>query len=487
MNTHRVPRLAAAFACLATACVGIAGCEAGSAGRPAATRTAAQPPRTLVVRHATVLDTRTAATLADRAIVMRGDRIVQVVPDSALDSLPGAEVVDARGRLVIPGMIDVHHHTAYVFPDSITPGGGAVSKLVMRPDSIAAYRTRWAAQLLPFGVTAVREVGGDQRYLDLMTGWSRPSPDAPDFVPSGGALVSPEEGRVPFRGHVVVEDSARAAALVRRYYQAGLRDIKLYWRLREPEYVGAFAEATRLRMHVTTHIDFGVMSVRRALTLGVRHLEHAYTLGVDVMTPPEVQQAWGRTRQELGADPPAGFYWGVLEHFNMLGADDPRLAALIAELARRGATVTPTLHIFAQRVGVASYATRSLGTFDRSDAWTPVQRERARRGYDILAGYVRRLHEAGVPLAVGTDWMEPGRAALSELILLERAGIPMAQVLGIATLGGARVLEREADYGTVEAGKKAQLVIFDRDPLEEPEAVLAGKTVIKDGAVVRAR
>jgi imidazolonepropionase-like amidohydrolase len=70
------------------------------------------------------------------------------------------------------------------------------------------------------------------------------------------------------------------------------------------------------------------------------------------------------------------------------------------------------------------------------------------------------------------------------MILLHRAGIPMADVLSIATLGGARVMEREADYGTIEPGRKAQLVIFDRSPLEDPEAVLAGKTVIKDGVVV---
>ena len=443
------------------------------------------------MRHATVLDTRTAKTLPDRAIVMRGDRIIQVVADSALDTLRGdlrgAQVLDARGRLVIPGLIDVHHHTAYVFPDSITPGGGAVSRLVMRPDSIASYRARWASAYLPFGVTAVREVGGDERYLALMTAWMRPTPSAPDFFPSGGALASHEEGRVPYVGHAIVRDSADAVARVRRYHDAGLRDVKLYWRLREPEYVAAFGEAQRLHMHVTTHIDFGVMSVRRALTLGVRHFEHAYTLGVEVISPSEGRAAWGRMRQELGADTPAGFYWGVLEQFNTLGPNDPGLLALIEGLARSGATVTPTLHIFAQRVGFAPYTTKSLGTFDRSDAWTPAQRDRARRGYEILAGYVRRMHEAGVGLAVGTDWLDPGHAVLSEMILLQRAGIPMADVLCIATRGGARVMEREDDYGTIEPGRKAQVVIFDRNPLEDPEAVLAGKTVIKDGVVVPQR
>jgi imidazolonepropionase-like amidohydrolase len=445
----------------------------------------AQQRAALVIRNATVLDTRTARTAPNTTVVIRGDRIAMIGRDSALQHVRGSREIDARGRLVTPGLIDVHHHVDYVFPDSITPGGGAIARLVMHADSIAAYRHRWAAAYLPYGVTVVREAGGNERHLELMTAWARPSPTAPDFIPSGGALASHEEGRVPFVGHAIVRDSADAAARVRRYHEAGIRDIKLYWRLREPEYVSAFTEARRLGMHVSTHVDFGVMSPSRALEIGVRHFEHAYTLGVGVMTPAEVQQAWVRTRQELGREPPAGFYWGVLEHFNVLGSRDRRLGALISELRRTGATVTPTLHIFAQRVGVASHTTPSLGTFDRSEAWTPAQRERARRGYDILAGYVRQLHEAGVPLAIGTDWLEPGKAALSEMLLLHRAGIPMADVLAIATLGGARAVEREGDYGVVETGRKAHLVIFDRNPLQEPNALLGSKMVIKDGIIAR--
>jgi imidazolonepropionase-like amidohydrolase len=438
----------------------------------------------LVIRHATVFDVRTLRPRPNTTVVIRGDRIVAVLPDAAARDTTALRTIDGHGRLLTPGLIDVHHHIDYVFPDSITPGNGAVAKFVMRPDSIAAYRARWANEYLPYGVTTVREVGGNDRHLALRIAWMQPSTSAPDLFVTGGALVSPEPGRVPFLGHTVVRDSADAARQVRAYYDAGLRDIKLYWRLREPEYVGAFVEARQLGMHATTHVDFGIMSIQRALALGVRHFEHAYTIGVSILSSKEIGTAWTNTTRALGENGPAQFYWGTFEYFNLIGPANGRMTALIASLARSGATVTPTLHLFAQHVGEAGFVSKRFGRGDNSEAWTPAQRARALAGYRILATYVRELHDAGVQLAVGTDWRDPGRAVLSEMLVLNKAGIPMASVLQIATLGGARVLEREREFGAVDAGYRANLVLFERDPLVDPRALFGPKTVVKSGVVV---
>jgi imidazolonepropionase-like amidohydrolase len=73
---------------------------------------------------------------------------------------------------------------------------------------------------------------------------------------------------------------------------------------------------------------------------------------------------------------------------------------------------------------------------------------------------------------------------LSEMLLFNRAGIPMADVLSIATLGGAKAMEREADYGRIAPGKKAHFVVFNESPLVRPRSLFGGKTVIKDGVVV---
>jgi imidazolonepropionase-like amidohydrolase len=437
----------------------------------------------LIVRNATVLDTHTATTRAGMTIAIQGDRIAAVLRDAEGAGLRAPRVIDAGGRLVTPGFIDAHHHLGYAFPDSFTAGGGAVTKLSMTPDSIAGYRARWARMYLPHGVTVVRDVGDAEEHLPLWQSWSRPEPWAPDFFASGGALVSHEEGRTPYIGHAVVRDSLDAVARVRSYHAAGLRDVKLYWRLREAEFTSALREASRLGMHTTAHVDFGIVPIQRALDFGIRHLEHSHVVGVDALREEQSRRAWQRTRQELGDNPPAGFYWGILEHFNRQLPADSTLRQRISRMAREGVTLTTTMHIFAQHVGESLFQKTTGTHFDNSGAWTAAQKQRARAGYLRYSRSVVAMHRAGVQLAVGSDWLDPGRTILSEILLLHRAGIPMSEALSIATLGGARHLEREADFGSITPGRKAHLVMFDRSPLEVPGALLGAKTVIKDGRI----
>lgn len=131
--------------------------------------------------------------------------------------------IEANGRLLTPGLIDVHSHSAYVLGDSISTGGGFIARLSMEPDSIAAYRRWFAEAYLPYGVTTVRDAGSDETQLALLTAWMERPPDAPDFWPVGGALVSREEGRVPFPGPAVAAGPAEARRKVRTYHHAGLR------------------------------------------------------------------------------------------------------------------------------------------------------------------------------------------------------------------------------------------------------------------------
>ncbi len=443
------------------------------------------PAADLVVRDATVFDARAGRRVPHRTVVVRGGRIAAVVPAGAAGVPRARRVIEARGRLLAPGLVDVHHHTADVFEDSLNETGNTIARLSMAPDSIAAYRRTFARAYLPYGVTTVREAGGDDRYLALMRAWMAPAPWAPDFYPSGGALVSPDPARpLPIPGHRLVADSTDAVRTVRAYQAAGFRHVKLYWRLRAPEFRAALGEARRLGMVPYAHVDNKVFSLAEALRLGVRHFEHAHTLYVEAATGDELAAADRRMRETLGAPPgPGAYYLYATEVLAALGPGDPRVTRLVADLARAGATVTPTLHAYAGPLGLAPVRTATAGGIDPTAGWPATAHARARQGYAVLAGLVRRLHAAGVPLSLGTDTPDPGRSALSEVLLLHQAGLSMADALRCATLNGARAMGVADEVGTVEPGRRAHLVLFDQSPLARPAALLGPKTVIKDGVV----
>lgn len=437
----------------------------------------------LAIVGANVLDTRTGRVAQDRTVVI-GDGVIRSILGPGHEPPSGARILDAEGGLLTPGLVDVHGHLAYVLGDSVSSGGGYITRLDPSPDSLAAYRSRYARAYLPFGVTTVRDVGSTESDLTLLSTWTDRRPNFPDFLPSGAALVSREEGRATFPGHVVVHDSEGARAKVRDYHDEGFEHLKLYWRLREPEFRAALDEAGRLGMHVTGHIDFHVLPFAQALDLGLRSFEHAYTVGVGAMTGAEYQQLWREDVPAIYGERREGFFHlAMTELFNQLGPENPEIIGLIDRMAETGSSVSTSLHIFAQQVDAAPFRLNTGTSFDDVSNLTDAQRSRARRGYELMADYVRQMHEAGVRLTLAADWLEPGRTILSEMVLLHEAGIPMADVFRIGTLNGARALGLE-DRGTIEPGAKADLVIFQGNPLKSPDALFSIRAVVKDGRVV---
>lgn len=450
-------------------------------------------PVQLLVTRARVLDVRTGRVATGRTVVVDRGLIVRVLPDADARAagLRAHDTLDARGRLLTPALVDAHFHLGMVLGDSVTAGGGYLTHLSAHPDSVRAYRRRLADAYLPHGVTLVRDVGSATGDLPLLRAWMARTPDAPDVLPSGAQLVSPEPGRTPPPFQVPVADSAAAAAQVRAYHAMGFRHVKLYWRLRAPALVGALAEARRLGMTATAHVDQGIVGHDRALALGVRRFEHVHPIALHVLRTDERAAAAGRTAALLGGPPeralsqPGAFFQYVTEQWRLLGPADRRVLALVDRLAATGSTLTPTLHVVAQRAGVAPFASPPSGPFEDVRAFTPAQRRAAAEGYRTMAGYVARMDARGVRLATGSDTEEPGRAILSEISLLHAAGIPMWRALRIATLSSAEAVGRGAEYGAVEPGRRAHLVLFDADPLVAPRALFGAKTVVKDGVVRR--
>jgi hypothetical protein len=315
-------------------------------------------------------------------------------------------------------------------------------------------QVEWAPMYLATGVTTVRDMGNEIDFelplrdaiqsgraigpTLLLAGLvDGPGPDAFGVVTAG----TPDEGR----------------AVVRRYHELGFQQMKLYTLL-SPAVVGAItSEAHRLGMTVTGHVPAS-LTVLAAVDSGMDHIAHLPIRGepgsdsvrhiVEGLrahgTVLDPTASWGELLGHSTAQPVASFQPGVDEL-------PPALAMRIAAMGVR--------------------------TIDTATAHARLAR---------TLGIIRELHEAGVSVVAGTDEGVPGFSVSREMELYQAAGFSPIDALRAATAVSARAMHLEREVGTLEPGRRADLLVLDRDPLEDVGNVRALRMVMKAGVLYRA-
>ncbi len=378
----------------------------------------------LVIAGGDVFDSESGTVLPDMTVVVEDDRITRVVPASDYQAPADATVVDARGRTVLPGLWDMHVHLNF--------GSQTVGMV-----------TKLAA-----GVTSARDMASDldvalshRRRADQGT-IASPRMLLAGFMEGPGAWAGPTE--------VLVRDEAEALRWVARYDSLGYRQIKLY-NLIHPDLVPTISrEAHRRGMRLSGHIPRG-LSLEAAVELGYDEVNHAAflfsTFFPDSLFVPTMR-------------PYSGVASAVAGDFDV---DGPAMNGLLEFLKDHGTVVD--------------------GTFAIWEGWGMLdgQGPPSAHAYERL---LRRLFEEGVTLVPGTD-AASGTQLLVELELYEHAGIPAPEVLRIATLIPATVMGEAADYGSVTAGKIADLVIVDGRPAEHIRDLRRTEWVVRAGRLYR--
>jgi len=275
----KIAVLALALAVVAAVCVvAVSGSDEQAQGRPRPTSEG--PAATIVVRHARLIDGTDAAPLDDAAVIIVGPRFAYAGPDREAKIPDGAEIFDARGRTVIPGLIDAHFHMNY--PESR-------EQPFLLNESVASFRAAWLLRRhLMAGITTLMDAGSyknvgvmaKQAFREGYLLGSRPIVVGERINATGGHGVS----RFPMAYEADGPDEFRKA--VRVQIKSGADIIKILSPYSRDELAAAIDEAHEQRKIVAVHSGYmrdNYDYVRWAVELNANVIEHAYALPDDVI------------------------------------------------------------------------------------------------------------------------------------------------------------------------------------------------------------
>ncbi|MHB1192933.1 MAG: amidohydrolase family protein [Longimicrobiales bacterium] len=397
---------------------------------------------TLVLRGLTLIDGTGSAPRQNVDVIVGGGRILDVRPAGSGPLPAGAEVRDLTGKWIIPGLVDAHVHLA------TSPSGEGVETAV-------ASGLRKA---LLGGITTVRDMAGDGRVLaklarDAAVG-DLAGPDVlysalfggPILMTDPRVVMSTRGARPGTLGWCrLVEPDLDWRTVIAEAKGSGASGIKLYGDI-PPELLSPIvSEAHAQGLPVWSHAVIFPAMADAAVAAGVDVISHASMLAA--MTEKTPRAYAHRFELAYPAD-----------------AKHPALESLLREMARRGTILEPTLWVFQRGAGGDTLPIARFG-----------------------AAVTRRAHELGVRILAGTDGMLSDSAdALPNLhreleVLVTQAGLTPMAALVAATGTAARALGLEETTGTIEAGKVANLVVLDADPLMDIRNTRRISFVMKNG------
>jgi imidazolonepropionase-like amidohydrolase len=409
----------------------------------------------IAITRVSVIDGGAPLPRTDQTVLIQGNRIARIGASGSVAVPAGARIVDGRGKFLVPGFWDMHVHTAI--------SGGR--------DLLSLYVAN--------GVTGVRDMAGD---WDTLKTWrseiARGQLVGPRIIASGPYL---EGGDVPIP-HLLARTAVEARAGVDSLVALGVDFIKVHSQLNAESYFAIARRARERGVVFAGHVP-RVVGAAAASDSGQKSIEHLLAIPAEC-TPADsialqprftVQGAIGRCSSE-------------------------DLGPLYAKFVRNGTYVTPT---FTAQVEVAYWPTRALPgdslahylpkavrdyvaqIFPMPDSIPPNADSVGRAMLEKRLRQVAAMQRAGVHILTGTDAplrnSPPGFGLHEELTLLARGGMSPFEVLRSATLEPARYFGMLDSLGTIAAGKLADLVLLDADPLQDIRNTRRISAVVANG------
>jgi imidazolonepropionase-like amidohydrolase len=391
-------------------------------------------------------------------VVVEGDRIAAIGRSRRQRMPPGAKVVDGRGKYLIPGLWDMHVHIG---------GYGEGAKILPR--------------LVAYGITGVRDMASP---VDDILRLRRESADGtllgPQIVAAGPILQRPLPFRTPPLVRTVADADAKQA--VDDLQAKGVDFIKVGDTLTRDAYFGIASEAKRLGLPFVGHLPVSVTALE-ATQAGQRSIEHFGSAGfrnVLIACSSTEAELISEVRDALasalagGPSPDEKLYRSEFLTRLVTTYDKRKAAALFSAFKKNGTWQVPTFGAL-RSVWDARRAQLSPDAAAATDS-------AAKKTVEMFAD----MRKAGVKVLAGSDLPVPtGVPPIhDELVALVRAGMTPLEALQASTRNAAEFLGRLTDEGTVEVGKKANMVLLEADPLTDIANTRRAAAVIVGGRVV---
>ena len=426
------------------------------------------PPATITITHVTVINPGTSSVQSDRTVVITGDRITSVSDASKTQPPKNARVIDATGQYLIPGLWDMHVHSAF---GDWFPGG--------RDIILPLFITN--------GVTGVRDMGGD---VPVLFAWRKEIASGrivgPRMVVSGPMLDGYlPNGKLRFPSSIPVTTPAEAIAAVDLLKKQGVDFIKVQSAISREAYVAAAAEAHKQGLPFVGHVPDKVR-IREVVEAGQKSIEHLMGIFEGCSTE-EDKFISGQGNLKL-----------LLATQNKQRCD-----ALIKLLAKTQTWQVPTLawqrggEFLDQRDLKHQPLDKYVPAYWREVSWRrftdemmpdllkdplALRQEYFARNLQVVGA----MHHAGVPFLAGTDtapgvYIMPGFSLHDELANFVEAGFTPMESLQTATSNPAKFLGIQASLGSVESGKIANLLLLAANPLEDIRNTRKINLVVAEG------
>lgn len=410
--------------------------------------------QSILITHVTVINPGSAEVLANRSVLITGTRITAVAASDGLQPPKDARVIDAHGQYLIPGLWDMHVHSAF---GDWFPGG----REVILPLFIAN------------GVTGVRDMGGD---LPVLFEWRKQI--AAGEIPGPRMIVSGPmldgylpNGKLRFPSSVPITTPETAVAAVDSLKKQGADFIKVQSVISHDAYLAAAAEAHKQNLPIVGHVPDKVR-IAETIVAGQKSIEHLMGIFEGCSTEEDkFIRGEGNLKLLLST------------------TDQSRCDAIIHSLAQHQVWQCPTLAW--QRGGTfldqLDWKHQPLDKYVpapwRDVTWRRFNDEMMpdlkRDPLSLRQEYFKRnlqmvgvMRRAGVSFLAGTDaapgiYVMPGFSLHDELANFVEAGFSPMESLQTATSNPAKFLNQENDFGTIAPGKAADVVLLAANPLDD--------------------